>query len=172
MPSYEQISGMNELAQKLNALKDGFNGRQINTVCLNAAKQVAKAVRKNLKRGPTGNLLAAVQAVSGRKAWKYGGAAIARINAWLAPHAHLVEAGTKAYSGLMKIPLSAVSQEWWMKLTTAQRIQAGKRGYIFISARTGAPAQHPFEKAVESEIGNVQQILRDGSKQIVGDAIR
>ncbi len=173
MISQQPITGLDDLVKKLTALRNDFNGPAINTACMNSAKLVAKEVRKNINRGPSGKLLKAVQAVKGKKAWKYGAVAIARINAWLAPHAHLVEEGTKAFSGLMKIPLAAVSQDWWMnKLTTEQRIQAGKRGYIFINKRTGAVAQHPFQRAVEATIDGIMQIMRDSSKKIVENATR
>lgn len=168
-----QIQGLEELNRRILFIKEQFDGPPMKRLCLKACRVLATEVQRRIKRGPTGNLLKAVQVATGRKAWKQGAAAIVRINAWLAPHAHLIEAGTKEFQGgVMRIPLSAVSPEWWAALPQDQKIEAGKRGYVFITRRKGAPAQHPFRDGVQATLPQARQVMEDGLKQAMQDALK
>ena len=167
-----EIQGLAELNRKFLALKAAVDGPPMKRLCLKACRVIAREVQRRIKRGPTGNLLKAVQVASGRKSWKQGAAALVRINAWLAPHAHLIESGTKAFEGVMKIPLANVDPAWWASLSQAAKLEAGKRGYVFISKRKGAVAQHPFHDALEAKLPEATKVIVDGLRDAVNEVVK
>jgi len=179
MPNRSQIIGLEETNRRLRVIRESFDGPPIRRVCLQGARTIADQARRNVRRGLTGLLLRAIQAVSGRKASKQGALAIARVNAWVAPHAHLIEDGTRDHDATpeqaMKVPSAAMGAG--APMTAKGKFRAGasmawSAGFLFFRRIHGTKATHFFERAVEEKLPGVQRDVIEGCRQIVEDAIR
>jgi hypothetical protein len=174
------LQGLDNLNRKISLMKLGFDGRDLNKVALAGARVIADEARSNVRRGLTGNLARAIQAVGGKKASKYGAAAIARVNAWLAPEAHFIEGGTTEHGAApwqaMKVPEAKMMYAQQQPSKTG-RFKRGASfayhvGFLFFRRVRGVTATHFFSDAVQSAMPAAQQTIEDGIAEILKDAIR
>jgi HK97 gp10 family phage protein len=88
-----RIEGMDELEKQLKELEKSLNPDKIEPILLEAAYDLAEAMRAKAPQGPTGNLKKSIRA---RLLKQYAGhpAAGAGVDRKKASHAHLVEFGT------------------------------------------------------------------------------
>ena len=89
-----KIEGMAELEAQLKQLEKSLDPDKTEPILYDAAKDLAKVMRSNAPKGPTGNLKKSLRA---RKLKRYAGgnaAAGAGVDRKKAPHAGFIEFGT------------------------------------------------------------------------------
>lgn len=90
-----KFEGDKELEKTLEHMADVVGDKKTGYILKDAARIVAKAVAREAPKGPTGNLKKAPYARQLPERFGYPPAAVASVSRRRAPHAHLVEAGTK-----------------------------------------------------------------------------
>lgn len=177
-----EVKGLEDLSRKCRLIQANLDGAPIEKVVLEGAKIIRDQARTNVKQsmnrssGITGRLLAAIQAVKGKKASRQGALAIARVNAYKAPHAILIEAGTKERGPgkwkAMRLFGDAIAalQASGKRGKFLKKLQAG--GAIFIRRAAPVKATHFFERAVADGIGPAQKAIEDGCRRLVEESLR
>ncbi len=89
------IRGKEEFQRTLLALVRALPNDKVEPVMLDGAKVVARDAKSRAPVGPTGNLKRAVRTRQLRQIGRYPRTAIAAVDRKKAPHAHLIEYGTK-----------------------------------------------------------------------------
>jgi hypothetical protein len=171
-----EITGLKDLNRKLALMKSGFNGPPLQKLCLQGAREVAAQAKRNVRRGPTGLLVQSIVAIGGRKAWKYGAAAVARAK-WRGTGAVFEEWGTKERSfNVMRIPLGKLGGLISGGIAKSGKFKKGSAMGIggFLFARKAKPMKGTrfFENAVEQKLPEAARIIQDGCKEIIQEAIR
>jgi len=99
-----ELVGSKELANLFRMVADEVTGKQMENGLMKPARRLRNAIKDAAPEGPTGNLKDAVEAKRYRKLNRVlqSPAVYVRVNEKKAPHAHLVERGTKGnrYPGL------------------------------------------------------------------------
>lgn len=177
------VHGLDDLNRKLRLIKANFDGPPINKLVLQGARDIRDEARGNLRGNLTGRLRQAVEAIAGRRASKQGAAAIARVNAWRAPHAYLVAQGTKDRTPgpwqAMKIPFGKFFswQSGGMAMTKGGRFKKGAAmvahwSAVFFRHVRGAKGSHFWERALDAQVPKVQRNIEDGCRKIVEESIK
>ena len=90
------VVGLPQLLQQFEHLSMEVGGsRTIHDATMQAARQVAKRVRAEAPRGPTGNLRRSIQSGGYKRRMGKPIAAFVRANRRIAPHLHLVHFGAR-----------------------------------------------------------------------------
>lgn len=170
------IMGVKELSGKFSAMKLAFDGAPLRRVALKSVKVIADQAKRNARRGPTGLVIQNIIAIGGKKAFRYGAAAVARAK-WKGTGAIFEEWGTgERVFSTMRIPLGKLGG-----LATGRALKSGKfskgssmgfGGFAF--ARSVAPMTGTkfFEHAVEEKLGESANIMEEGCREIIQEVIR
>ncbi len=178
-----QITGLRELTGKLGAMKAAFDGPPVQKLALQAARLIAQQAKRNARVGPTGAVVRNITAFAGRKAFKAGAMAVAKVK-WRGTGAVLEEWGRADDAGVpkgkaMRISLSKLGASA-ASFNRAGNVGArGKRGavvggfgYAFAKHIKGMTGTRFFENAVEQKMPEAARILSDGAKDLIAEAIR
>ena len=90
-----EIQGKEAFEKTLLALAKALPNDKVEPVMLEGAKVVAAAARAKAPQGPTGKLKKAVKAKMLRQIGNYPRSAAAAVDRKIAPHAYIIEYGTK-----------------------------------------------------------------------------
>lgn len=175
-----QVKGLRELLAKSHAMQLAFDGRPLEQLAKAAGKPIADQAKRNARRGPTGAVIRGVNVFDGKKAGKFGAAAVVKV-AWKYSGAIFEEWGTKErVFHTMRIPLSKLGAATETMGSTMRaygaggsfsRLSGASFGLIF--ARTAAPMQGTqfFERAVAEKADEALQIFTDGCGEIIAGAM-
>ena len=89
------IEGYEKLKRKFRRLIEVVDERKMETGLMNPARRLKDELSRNAPQGPTGNLKRSPVAKKFRRKIKSSPAVFVAIDRKIAPHAHLVEFGTK-----------------------------------------------------------------------------
>lgn len=95
MAAKVKIEGIKALKKQLQNLIKAVEPAKAEPVLMEAAEMIAAGIEKKAPQGPTGNLKKSVKAKQLKRRGKNPAPAIAAIDRKIAPHAHLVEKGSK-----------------------------------------------------------------------------
>ena len=90
-----EVQGVDELEAQLKEMIKQFDPDKVEPIIYDGAQVIAKAAKNNAPRGPTGNLKKGIVAKQLNRIGNNPRSALAGINYRRAPHAGLVEYGTK-----------------------------------------------------------------------------
>ena len=90
-----EVKGLEDLHKQFHHLVKALDKDQVEPVLEAGANEMAEEIRSRIKEGPTGNLKKSVTTKRLTPLGKNPAAYIAAIDRMQAPHAHLVEWGTK-----------------------------------------------------------------------------
>lgn len=90
-----EIEGKKEFEQTLRNLVQALPNEKVEPVMMEGAKVIADAARSKAPQGATGNLKRSIKAKFLRQIGTYPRSAAAAVDRKIAPHAHLIEFGTK-----------------------------------------------------------------------------
>jgi len=90
-----EIEGKKEFEATLRNLVNALPNEKVEPVMMEGAKTVAAAAKAKAPRGPTGNLKKAVKAKQLKQISNYPRSAAAVVDRKVAPHANIIEYGTK-----------------------------------------------------------------------------
>lgn len=90
-----EIQGKEEFEKTLLALAKALPNDKVEPVMLEGAKVVAATAKAKAPKGPTGNLKKGVKAKLLRQVSNYPRSAAAAVDRKIAPHAYIIEYGTK-----------------------------------------------------------------------------
>jgi hypothetical protein len=145
-----EIQGMREARQQIEKLRGSVAGRQLQDLLVEGAKMITSEAERLAPRGETGNLRQSFRASAGKVARTFAqafGFTLAR----LAPHAHLVEFGTKPHEIKAKGKFL--------------RLEGG--AFAKLVRHPGARPDMFFRDAVRSKRTAVRRHIEAGLKQIL-----
>lgn len=87
--------GLDEALRRVTSLKKSLEPQKVETVLMKAARVVKDEVKTRAPQGPTGRLKKAVKAKKGKRRGRLVTSALAAVDRKIAPHADLVERGTR-----------------------------------------------------------------------------
>jgi HK97 gp10 family phage protein len=90
-----EIEGKKEFEQTLRNLVQALPNEKVEPVMMEGAKVIADAARSKAPQGPTGNLKRSIKSKFLKQLGNYPRSAAAAVDRKIAPHAHLIEFGTK-----------------------------------------------------------------------------
>jgi len=90
-----EIIGKEEFAETLLELSKALPNDKVEPVMLEGAKVIAAAAKDKAPLGPTGHLKKSVKAKQLKQISNYPRSAAAAVDRKIAPHAHLIEYGTR-----------------------------------------------------------------------------
>jgi HK97 gp10 family phage protein len=90
-----EIQGKKEFEETLRNLVKALPNDKVEPVMMEGAKVIADAARAKAPKGPTGNLKRSVKSKFLKQISNYPRSAAAAVDRKIAPHAHLIEYGTK-----------------------------------------------------------------------------
>ena len=117
MKTGAEIIGLNELKGMFRNLEKLPDKRKAASIFYNRAKELRDAMRSKAPQGPTGNLKRGIVA----KRFKKGAGAFVAIDYRIAPHAHLVERGTRG-------PRNPKHAQWMKFIVNGQTVYAKQVG--------------------------------------------
>jgi HK97 gp10 family phage protein len=87
--------GLDEALRRVTSLKKSLEPEKVEAVLMKGARVVKNEVHTRAPEGPTGRLKKAVKAKKGRRNGRVVTRALAAVDRKIAPHADLVERGTR-----------------------------------------------------------------------------
>lgn len=170
------ITGAKELSAKFGLMKLAFDGPPLQKLALKSVKVIADQAKRNARRGPTGLVVQNIIAIGGKKAFRYGAAAVARAK-WKGTGAIFEEWGTQErVFSTMRIPLGKLGG-----LASGRMLKSGKfgkgatmgfGGFAFVRKVAPMTGTRFFEHAVEEKLSESAKIMEEGCKEIIQEAIR
>lgn len=175
------IRGMDDLSRKISQMKTGFEGPEVGKIALKAAREIANQAKRNARVGVTGLVVQNIIAIAGKKAFPYGAVAVARAK-WKGTGAIFEEWGTmergpgpwqamKAPMGKFGVFAGAMTKGGKFKKGSAQT-SLGGFGFVFFGRAAPMTGTRFFEKAVEEKTPVAAQIIQEGFKELIAEAIR
>ncbi len=169
------ITGVEQLSLKFTAMKLAFDGPPIRRLALKAVQPIADQAKRNARRGPSGLVIQNIIAVGGKKAFRYGAAAVARAK-WKGTGAVFEEWGTGERDfSTMRIPMGKLAG-----LATGRVLKSGKfskgstmgfGGFVFARKAKPMTGSRFFENAVDQMLPESARIMEEGCKEIIREAI-
>jgi len=155
MPVKISIAGLTEAHRKFAHLRGTAAGNEMEEVLLSAAKIIASEAERLAPLGPTGNLKRSFRAAKSRVAKTFLQAFAFTLRP-LAPHAHLVEFGTKPHTIMPK----KAGALWFGKYPVRKVEHPGARPVVF------------FRDAVRNKRSEVRREIEKALKRMVDSAAR
>lgn len=90
-----QLIGLAEVLRTFTEMKKAATSAKMHAGVIQAAERIAGTIRSEAPRGPTGNLKRSIEFGGFKPRQGKPVAAFVRVNAKIAPHAHLVEFGAR-----------------------------------------------------------------------------
>ncbi len=138
-----EIEGKKEFENTLRNLVKSLPNEKVEPVMMEGAKVIADAARSKAPKGPTGNLKRSIKSKFLRQIGNYPRSAAAAVDRKIAPHAHLIEYGTKPR----------------VQKTTGRPTGTG-------------PARPFFRPAVDTNIARVYTKIKDSLLDMIMEAAR
>jgi len=142
------FEGLPELEKKFKHLTEIIDDRKIVTGLLNVAKIFQEKIKAAAPKGPTLNLVKSVIVKKFRIKIKGAPAVFVAIDRKIAPHAHLVEYGTKGLRYPTKKAKKVKPGEGWLMITS-------KGGFAYVEHTGQMPANPFFRRTYDKEQKNI-----------------
>lgn len=150
-----QLIGQRELANTFRRIADETDKKEMENRLMKVGRGLAKKIRGNAPKGPTGNLKKAIETKRYRKKVKQSPAIFVRVNERKAPHAHLIARGTKGLRYPTERASAKVKEEGgWFVFLNGNPVWVTHTGQM--------PANPFFQRTVdENEVSVLQEIQKE-----------